>query len=142
MSSKVQEKTVGAGRYLTVIARILLGLLFAMTGLNGFLNFLPQPKSLPEGVVAFMTALVNTHYMIPLIMGTQLLAGLLLLAGRFVPLALALLAPVLVNIICFHLFLDPKGIGPGSFGLLLELYLAWGYREAFTPMLAGNVSPR
>ena len=125
-----------SGKYLPIVARVLLGLLFAVTGLNGFLNFLPQPKTLPDGVIAFTTALVNTHYMMPLIMGTQLVAGLLLLAGRFVPLALALLAPVIVNIICFHIFLNPEGIGPGAFALALELYLAWKYREAFRPMLA------
>ena len=79
---------------------------------------------------------MKTHYMFPLIMGTQLLAGVLLVLNRFVPLALALLAPVLVNIIAFHLWLAPSGIIPGAVALLLEIYLTWAYRQAFLPMLA------
>ena len=130
------SKSGGFARHRPTAARLLLGLLFFVTGLNGFLNFLPRPATMPEGVAAFSVALLNTHYMMPLIMGTQLAAGVLLLVNRFVPLALALLAPVIVNIIGFHLFLDPAGIGPGTFALILELYLAWKYREVYRTMLA------
>src|SRR5882672_6319739 len=74
--------------------RILMGLALAVFGLNGFLNFIPQPKTpLPEAAMAFATALVNTGYMMPLIGATLLIVGVLLLSNRFVPLALALLAP-------------------------------------------------
>src|SRR5512141_1582978 len=89
--------------------RVLLGVLFFVSGLNGFLNFLPQPSvTLPAGAAAFSSALLNTGYMFPLIMATQLIVGTLLLVNRFVPLALALLAPFVVNSIAFHIFLEPS----------------------------------
>ncbi len=96
---------------------------------------------MPEGAVEFAGALMKTGYMFPLIAGTQLLVGVLLLVNRFVPLALVLIMPVLVNIIAFHIFLQPSGIGPGVFFLVLELYLAWVYRKAFLPMLAMRAKP-
>ena len=74
-------------------------------------------------------------------MGTQLLVGVLLLLNRFVPLALALIAPIIVGIITFHLFLAPATIGPGIVIVVLEVYLAWAYRNAFRPMLAMRVAP-
>ena len=83
---------------------------------------------------------MNTGYMFSLIKGTEVLAGALLLCNRFVPLALVLLAPVLVNIIAFHAFLAPAGIAPGAIALVLELALAWWYRRAYVPMLAARVS--
>lgn len=135
-------KSKSFARLLPAIARVLMGLIFFVFGLNGFLHFIPQPKTpLPEGALAFAAALMKTGYMMPLIMGTQLLVGLLLLINRFVPLALALIAPIIAGIISFHLFLEPAGIGPGLVVLLLELYLAWAYRIAFRPMLAMRVNP-
>ena len=78
-------------RYLTIITRILLGLVFLVFGLNGFLHFIPQPKdAMPPGAMDFFGALVKTNYMVPLIFATQTLGGALLLLNRFVPLALAL----------------------------------------------------
>jgi uncharacterized membrane protein YphA (DoxX/SURF4 family) len=130
------------GGILASIARILLGLLFFVAGLNGFLNFIPQPKTpMPEGAMAFAGALMATHYMFQLIAGTQALVGVLLLVNRFVPLALVLIAPVIVNIIAFHLFLQPAGIVPGSIALILEIYLVHAYRNAFRPMLAMRALP-
>src|SRR5581483_8334688 len=108
------------------IVRVLMGLMFVVFGLNGFLNFIPQPKTpMPEGAMAFAGALMNTGYMMPLVMGTQLLVGILLLLNLFVPLALALIAPILVGIITFHIFLQPAGLAPGAVILVMELYLAW-----------------
>src|SRR5882757_5020015 len=110
---------------LTTGVRILMGLMFFVFGLNGFLNFIPQPKTpMPEGAVAFAGALMKTGYMMPLVMGTQLLVGVLLLLNRFVPLALALIMPIIVGIVTFHIFLAPSGLGPGIVVLILELYLA------------------
>ncbi|HEX4342173.1 MAG TPA: DoxX family protein [Verrucomicrobiae bacterium] len=130
------------GRYAPVVVRLLMGLMFTVFGLNGFLNFMPQPKTpMPEGAKAFAGALMNTHYMMPLVMGTQLLVGVLLLLNLFVPLALALIAPIIVGIITFHIFLAPSGIVPGIVVLVMELYLAWAYRSAFRPMLAVKVRP-
>jgi uncharacterized membrane protein YphA (DoxX/SURF4 family) len=129
-------------RYLTIITRILLGLVFLVFGLNGFLHFIPQPKdAMPPGAMDFFGALVKTNYMIPLIFATQTLGGALLLLNRFVPLALTLLAPVVVNIILFHLFLAPSGIPVATVVVVLELFLAWRYRGAFRAILAFHVKP-
>jgi uncharacterized membrane protein YphA (DoxX/SURF4 family) len=129
-------------RYLVVTARILMGLPFFVSGLNGLFHFLPEPQpDLPPGATAFAEALVKTGYMMPLIFGTQLLVGALLLANRFVPLALALIAPFLVNAVAFHLFLEPSGRPIVLAFLALEIYLAWAYRKAFRPMLAMRVTP-
>jgi hypothetical protein len=116
--------------------------MFFVFGLNGFLNFIPQPKTpMPEGAVAFAGALMKTGYMFPLISGTQLLVGVFLLLNRFVPLALTLIAPIIVNIIAFHIFLAPSGSAPGIVVLILELYLAWAYRKTYRPMLAARAKP-
>lgn len=131
-------------RYLPIIARILLGLIFFVFGLNGLFPFIPQPKDpMPAGAMAFATAMIQTGYMFKLVAATQTLAGFLLLINRFVPLALTLLAPVLVNIILFHAFLapSPAAFTPGVIALILELYLAWSYRSAFRSMLAAKVTP-
>jgi uncharacterized membrane protein YphA (DoxX/SURF4 family) len=123
--------------------RVLLGLLFFVSGLNGFLNFAPPPATgIPEGAMAFGAALMNTGYMFPLIKGTEVLCGALLLTNRFVPLALAMLAPVLVNIVAFHAFLAPSGL---VFALLLlgaAAALAWTYRDLYRPMLAARPPAR
>ena len=129
-------------RWLPAIARILMGLTFLVFGLNGFLHFMPQPKdAMPDGAVALMTGFAKSGYMMPLIFGTQALVGLLLLINCFVPLALALIAPVIVNILAFHLCLMPSTIAPGIVVLVLELYLAWSYRKVFAPMLALRARP-
>ena len=129
-------------RYLPAVVRTLMGLMFLVFGLNGFLHFIPEPKTpMPEGATAFAGALMKTGYMFPMIMGTQLLVGVLLLLNRFVPLALALLAPVVVNIVAFHVMLAPSGLGMALLVLVFELYLAWAYRKQFWPMLAMRTRP-
>jgi len=128
-------------RCLTIAARIMMGLIFFVFGLNGFLHFIPQPKEMPEVAGEFFGALMKTGYFLPLMFGTQLLAGVLLLLNRFVPLALALIAPVVVNIFLFHLFVVPSGRVLACVVLALELYLAWAYRKAFCPMLAARAKP-
>jgi uncharacterized membrane protein YphA (DoxX/SURF4 family) len=120
-------------------ARIFLGLIFFVFGLNGFLHFLPNPP-LPDAAGAFMGALAKTGYMFPLIKGTEVLGGLLLLSGRLVPLGLLLLAPVIVNIVAFHFVLAPPN--PVTFLVLaLPLYLAWVYRNNFKGVLEVNAKP-
>lgn len=137
-----ESKSKSPARFLPAIARIIMGLAFLVFGLNGFLNFIPQPKeAMPEGVTALMGGFMKSGYMMPLIFGTQTVVGALLLLNCFVPLALALIAPVIVNIICFHVFLMPSTIAPGIVVLVLEIYLAWSYRRAFAPMLAFRVRP-
>ena len=129
-------------RHATTVARILMGLSFFVFGLNLFLNFIHQPaKPLPEGAVAFAVALMKTGYMMPLIGATQLIVGALLLTNRFVPLALALIAPFLVNSLAFHIFLEPSGLVMAGIFSAMELYLAWSYRSAYLPMLSARVTP-
>lgn len=123
------------------IARYLLGAAFLFFGLNGFFHFLPAPPAMPEAAASFGAALMATGYMFPLIKGTEVIAGLLLLGNRYVPLALTLLAPVLVNIIAFHLFLAPAGLILPIALLAIELFLAWSYRDVYAPMLAARVEP-
>lgn len=127
-------------RHVPTAARIILGLLFLVFGLNGFLGFIPMPES-PETAGAFLGALAGTGYMFPLIKGTEVLVGVLLLTNRFVPLALTLLAPVIVNIVAFHAFLDPASIGMPVALLGAHLYLAWAYRKSFAAVLAAKVEP-
>jgi hypothetical protein len=129
-------------RDLPCVARVLMGLMFFVFGLNGFLHFIPQPKDpMPDAAVALFQGLMKSGYMMPLISGTQVLVGALLLANRFVPLALALIAPVIVNIVAFHACVQPTGFVMAGVVLVLELYLAWAYRRAFQPMLAMRVKP-
>ncbi|MEM7153287.1 MAG: DoxX family membrane protein [Myxococcota bacterium] len=125
---------------LPTAARILLGLAFFVFGLNGFLQFAPNPP-MPEEAGAFMGALAATGYMFPLIKGTEVVAGLLLLGGRFVPLALVLLAPILVNIVLFHVVLAPANMAMVFVLLALELYLAWAYRDSFRAVLQADARP-
>jgi hypothetical protein len=123
-------------RYLPAASRILMGGLFLFGGLVGLL-VAPQPTpSLPEGAIAFSNALTKSGYMLPLISGTEAIVGALLLSNRFVPLALALLAPVVVNILAFHVFLEQGGVGIAIVVAALEVYLAWTYRGVYRPMLA------
>jgi len=135
-------ETVSKTNRVAMVARLLLGLMFFVFGLNGFLHFIPQPKNaMPQAAMDFAGALMKTGYMMPLISGTQVLVGVLLLLNLFVPLALALIAPVIVNIIAFHLCIAPGGIAPGAVVLLLDLYLAWAYRKCFCPMLVMRARP-
>ena len=119
-----------------------MGLPLVVFGLNGFFNFIPQPTTpLPEGAARFADALMQTGYMMKLIGATQLTVGVLLVLNRFVPLALALFAPFIVNSIAFHVFLEPSGLPIAAVFLALELYLAWTYRSAYRSMLVGRTSP-
>ncbi len=129
-------------RFFPSIARILMGLPLFVFGLNMFLNFIPQPKTpISPGAAAFAGALFGSGYMMPLIGATLLFVGVLLLLNRFVPLALALFAPFIVNSIAFHAFLEHSGLPMAAVFLALELYLAWAYRQAYRTMLAARVTP-
>jgi len=104
------------------IARVLLGLIFLVFGLNGFLHFLPMPP--PTGVaLQFFGAVIATHYWV-VIFAVQVIGGLLLLASRFVPLALVVLGPVIVNIFFFHVFMAPAGLPLAIVVVILWLLLA------------------
>ena len=119
---------------LVLAARIVLGLGFTVFGLNGFLHFLPQPP-MSGPPAEFAGALFATGYMFPLIKGTEVVTGLLLLSGRFVPLALTVLAPVMVNILAFHAFLAPAGLAVPIVFAALGIYLAYAHKSVFAPLL-------
>ncbi|MGA8160341.1 MAG: hypothetical protein WCB76_06015, partial [Acidobacteriaceae bacterium] len=114
----------------TTASRYLLGLLFTVFGLNGFLHFIHQPPPANPIAIQFFVAVSASHYMAVVFL-VQIIGGVLLLAGRFVPLALAILAPVLVNILDYHITMDPSGIGPGLFATLLWVVLFLRYRSSF-----------
>jgi putative oxidoreductase len=129
-------------RFIPPVARILLGLPLAIFGLNGLLNFLPQPDVvLPEPAMAFVGALVNSGYMMQLIAITHLIVGVMLVTNRFVPLALVLFAPFMVHSIAFHVFLERSGLGMAMLFLAFHLYLAWVYRAAYRPLLTAKTTP-
>src|ERR1044072_3555743 len=97
-------------RIVALIARLLLGLIFFVFGLNGFLQFLNMGP-MPTGLAGqFMGALFQSHYFW-VVAGLQVVGGALLLVGRFVPLGLVLLGPVIVNVLLYHFLLNPAGIG-------------------------------
>ena len=122
------------------VVRILFGLVFFVFGLNGFLSFMPQPPQ-PEEAGKFLGALAATGYMFPMIKGVEVLAGAMLLANRFVPLALILLAPIVVNIVAFHAVLAPAGMIMPIVLVVMGVYLAWSYRGAFRGVLAARTAP-
>lgn len=133
----------GVARFAPSIARVLLGLVFFVFGLNGFLNFIspPPPESMPPKLVAFSQALMDSGYLMQLVKGTEVVVGLLFLLNRFVPLALVVLAPIMVNIVAVHVLLAPSGLGMALVLLGLQLYLAWVHRAAFRPLLTARPGP-
>jgi uncharacterized membrane protein YphA (DoxX/SURF4 family) len=120
-------------RIAPIALRIVFGLLFTAAGAAGLLQLGAPPRH-PGAAGAFMDGLAAAGYFIPLLKIVELGAGLLLLSGRFVPLALTLLAPVVVNIAAFHFLLAPEGAPIAAFLLLAEGGLAWLYRDAFAPL--------
>lgn len=119
-------------------ARTLLGLIFTVFGLNGFLHFLPM-QAMPEGVaLQFVTALAASHYM-AVVFALQLGTGVLLLANRYVPLALTLLAPVIVNIVLFHLLMAPAGLPLAIVVTILWMLTAYSVRPAFQALFQTTV---
>ena len=120
----------------TIAARVLLGIVFFGFGLNGLLQLFPLPPA--QGAAAvFIDGLVASRYFFPLLFVIYVFAGTALLTGRFVPLAVAVLAPIIVNIAVMHLFVPSSGaeVGLAALVTILEIFLAWSYRPAFRPML-------
>jgi putative oxidoreductase len=118
----------------TITARVLLGLIFVLFGSNAFLHFLPMPP-IPEGLVGlYLRAFLESGY-VYVIGALQLLCGLLLLIGRFVPLALTILGAIIFNILVFHALMAHEGFSPALVVTALELFLFWQYRSAFALLL-------
>ncbi len=119
------------------IARYLLGLIFTVFGLNGFLNFIHQPPPANPLMLQFLTAVSSSHFA-TFFFAVQLLGGLLLLSGYFVPLALTLLAAELYNILAFHLTLAPASIPPALVASVLWVLVFLQYRKSFREILAAK----
>lgn len=119
---------------LAAVARLLLGLLFTVFGLNGFLHFInPPPPPLPLAG-QFLGVLGASHYMVP-VFALQFACGLLFLANRYVPLALTLIAPVIVNILLYHVLMNPTGILPGAVAAVCWGVVFSSVRPAFAGIL-------
>lgn len=120
----------------TTAARILLGAVFFGFGLNGLLHFIPLPPGRGKAV-EFIGGLAASGYFFPLLFWTYLFTGAALLIGRFVPLSLTVLAPIIVNIAVMHFFLPSSEaeICLATLVTVLEVFLAWCYRAAFRPLL-------
>lgn len=110
---------------LPLIARLLLGFVFFAAGITGLLNLVPTPPDLPEALVTFNTGLAASVYFMPFLKLTETVCGLLLLSGFFVPLALVILAPIVLNIFLVHAFLAPSGLPLAVILGLLTVYLAF-----------------
>jgi putative oxidoreductase len=123
-------------KYAFVIARVLLGLVFTVFGLNAFLHFLPTPP-VPGLAGQFMGALLGSHYYV-IAFGTELIGGVLLLSNRYVPLALTLLGPVIVNILSFHMFLDSKNMVPAIAVTLLWFVVFSQVRSSFAGLFVAK----
>ena len=120
-------------KIMIIIARSLLGLTFIVFGLNAFLQFIPAPP--PQGLAGdFTKALFVSHYFY-VVAVLQIAGGALLLLGRFVPLGLTLLGPVIVNILLFHIFLEPTGLPVAVVVGALALFLLWANRQAFSGLI-------
>ncbi|HEY6804852.1 MAG TPA: hypothetical protein VI306_14855 [Pyrinomonadaceae bacterium] len=114
-----------------LIARLLLGLVMLVFGLNGFLNFINMGP-MPTGLAGqFIGALALSHYFW-VVAALQVIGGALLLINRFVPLALVLLGPVIVNILCYHVFLNPTGIAFALVATVLWFIVFYGHRQYFS----------
>lgn len=127
-------------KIVATISRYLLGLIFLVFGLNGFLHFIPQPPPPSPLALQFMMAMIASHYFV-LVFLVQLIGGILLLVNRFVPLALTILAPVILNILNFHLLMNPGGIGPGILATILWIVVFLSVRTSFYGILQARAVP-
>jgi hypothetical protein len=126
-------------KIVAIIARYLLGVIFLVFGLNGFLHFLPM--GLPPGPAGqFMVVMSSTHYL-TIVFAVQLIAAIMFLANRYVPLALTIIAPVIVNILIFHSLMQPAGLPPGVLATILWIILAVSVRSAFAGILEQKTTP-
>ena len=121
----------------STISRYLLGLIFTVFGLNGFLTFIHQPPPTNPLTIQFLVSVSGSHFA-AFFFAIQVLGGLLLLSGYFVPLALTLLAAELYNILAFHLTLAPASIAPALVAAVLWVLVFLQYRESFTGIFSAK----
>lgn len=118
-------------------ARLMLGSIFVVFGLNGFFQFIPMPP-LPEQAGAMMGGLAASGYFFPFLKLTEITFGVLLLLNRYTPLALTVLAPVVLNIVLFHLFLAPAGLAMPLLMLAALVFLAYAHRSHYRSVLVSQ----
>ena len=123
-------------KLVATISRYLLGIVFLVFGLNGFLQFIP-PQPLPPLAMQFFTVIVVSHFTV-MVFAFQILVGVLFLVNRYVPLAIVIVAALLVNILTFHITMQPAGLPIPIVVLILWLILALDHRPAFTGLLAAR----
>jgi putative oxidoreductase len=126
-------------KYVTLVSRILLGFMFFIFGLNNILHFIHMP--MPSGDALTFMMVLGGHGWMTFVGVIMVVAGLLLLVGRFVPLALVLLAPVIVNIDLYHALLWPHGAAPAVVASLLEVILLVTYYRSFLPLFVPDPMP-
>jgi len=125
-------------RIASLIAQYLAGVIFLVFGLNGFLHFIPQPP--PDGVAGqFLGALFVSHYLM-VVFAVQIIGATLLLVNRFVALAVAILAPVIVNILCFHVLMNPSGLPPALLVTVLWVLIFVRVRPAFAGLFQSRLA--
>ncbi len=129
MSTKI--KSISA-----ITARIVLGLIYFVFGLNFFFHFIPTPPSSGGVADAFTGGLFQSGYFFPMLKGLEVVFGALLLIGFFVPLALVILAPISINILLFHVFLVPDSTIMGIVIIIVHTYLFWAYRDYYKSLLS------
>lgn len=130
-------------KVVALICRILLGLLFVVFGLNGFLHFIPMGAPPPAGSIPgnFMGSLMASGWM-HIVSAVQVIGGVLVLIGGTAPLGLVLLGPVIFNILLFHLLMTGgHGIVPGLIAAILEIILIYAYRANFAGIFSTRATP-
>jgi putative oxidoreductase len=122
-------------KIVTIIARILLGLIFVVFGLNGFLHFIHMPPPPPNSAAGHFFAAVSTSGYMSVIFLLQIIGGLLVLLGFYVPLGLTILCPIIFNIVLFHVHMAPEGLPLAIVVSLLALFLIWRYWANFAGLV-------
>ena len=125
---------------ITLVARTLLGLVYFVFGINFFIPFIPSPPPMEGAAGAYMGGLFQAGYFLPLVKGIEVVGGVLLLTGFFVPLSIAVLASISLHIFLFHTILAPEGAPIGIVLLMLNLFLAWAYRQNFKPLFQSKAA--
>ena len=152
-------------RHLPLVSRVVLGLIFLVVGLAGIVHQPPDPETgaepgglvdllfgwysdcrpcppgMPPEPVAYMEGLMGTGYFWPLLKIVEMVCGVLLICGLYVPLALVVLAPIILHILLFHIFLVPPGLEVAVTMLVLGTYLAYHHRSSFRGVLQRNAPP-
>jgi putative oxidoreductase len=134
LTTNLFAATAGPMKIATVIARVLLGLMFVVFGANAFFHFLPMPPP-PQNLAGDYVRVFFASGYVYVVGAFQIIGGLLLLIGRFVPLGLTILGAIIVNILTFHALMAPEGFPPALVVTALEIFLLWRYREAFAGIL-------